>query len=539
MIRKFKFLTYILLFLALLPNQLFSQHLTEDIFKFSRALGYISSYYVDSVNSEKLVEDAIIDILKELDPHSVYIPADEVKEMNEPLEGNFEGIGIQFNILEDTIYVISPISGGPSEKVGIRAGDRIVEIDGENVAGVNISTTGVRDRLLGEKGTKVNVGIKRKGVNDILHFTIIRDKIPIYSVDAAYLIDSEIAYIKINRFAMTTIEEFKEKMNKLKEQGANSIILDLRGNGGGYLDKAIELADQFLEQDRLIVYTKGLKVPKMENFSTSSGIFKKGKVVVLIDEGSASASEIVSGAIQDWDRGIIIGRRSFGKGLVQKPMYLPDGSMIRLTVARYYTPTGRLIQKPYESGAEEYAKELLNRYEHGEFVSKDSIDFPDSLKYYTLKNQRIVYGGGGIMPDIFVPLDTTSVTDYYSKMVRQGVLNSFVLEYIDNNRKKLKSNYTNFESFKNEFEVDEEILNDLREYGEENKIDITDKEYEDSRKNFSLIVKGLIARDLWDMSEYFQIVNTRDEGFKKAIEVIKEWDKYQKQVLNTPQTSTF
>jgi len=532
--KKHIYYIYITLFLIVLPFQLFSQYLTEDIFKFSRALGYISSYYVDSVNSEKIVEDAIVDILKDLDPHSVYIPADEVKEMNEPLEGNFEGIGIQFNILEDTIYVISPISGGPSEKVGIRAGDRIVEIDGENVAGVDISTTGVRDRLLGEKGTKVNVGVKRKNVSEILYFTIIRDKIPIYSVDAAYLVDQEIAYIKINRFAMTTVDEFKEKITALKKQGANSIILDLRGNGGGYLDKAIELADQFLEKDKLIVYTKGLKVPRMENFSTSNGIFKDGKVVILIDEGSASASEIVSGAIQDWDRGIIIGRRSFGKGLVQKPMYLPDGSMIRLTVARYYTPTGRLIQKPYESGSEEYAKELLNRFEHGEFVNKDSINLPDSLKYYTLQNKRLVYGGGGIMPDIFVPLDTTSVTDYYSKMVRQGLLNSFVLEYIDNNRKKLKSNYNDFQSFNSKFEVDEKILKEIREYGKKNKVEVTDEEYENSKENFRLIVKGLIARDLWDMSEYFQIVNTRDKGFNKAIEVIKEWDKYQKQVLTLP-----
>ncbi|HKL09384.1 MAG TPA: S41 family peptidase [Bacteroidales bacterium] len=534
MMKNFKKLIYITLFLFVLPAQLLSQGLPEDIFKFSRALGYISSLYVDSVDTEELVENAIVNVLKELDPHSVYIPADEVKEMNEPLEGNFEGIGIQFNILEDTIYVISPISGGPSEKVGIRAGDRIVEIDGENVAGVKISTTGVRDRLLGEKGTKVKVGIKRKGVREILYFTIVRDKIPIYSVDAAYLVEDEIAYIKINRFAMTTVDEFKEKITSLKEKGANSIILDLRGNGGGYLDKAIELADQFLEEDKLIVYTKGLKVPKMENYSTENGIFKDGKVVILIDEGSASASEIVAGAIQDWDKGIIVGRRSFGKGLVQKPIYLPDGSMIRLTVARYYTPTGRLIQKPYESGTEEYAKELLTRYEHGEFVNQDSIDFPDSLKYFTLNKKRVVYGGGGIMPDFFVSLDTTSVTDYYSRMVRQGVLNSFVLEYIDNNRKKLKSSYTDFESFKNEFEVGEKILKELRAYGEKNKIDITGEEYEKSKENFSLIIKGLIARDLWDMSEYYQIVNTRNNGFNKAVEIIKDWNNSQKQLLNLP-----
>ncbi|PLX13165.1 MAG: peptidase S41 [Marinilabiliales bacterium] len=530
---KSKFNRYILiLLLFLFPARLFSKYLTEDIFKFSRALGYISSYYVDSVDSKQLVEDALINILKDLDPHSVYIPADEVKEMNEPLEGNFEGIGIQFNILSDTIYVISPISGGPSEKVGIRAGDRIVEIDGENVAVIKITTKGVRDRLLGEKGTKVNVGVKRKGVDEIIYFTIIRDKIPIYSVDAAYLVDDEIAYIKINRFAMTTVDEFLEKTKVLKEQGAKSIILDLRGNGGGYLDKAIDLADQFLENGQMIVYTKGLQSPRSESRATGTGVCKNEKVLILIDEGSASASEIVSGAIQDWDRGIIVGRRSFGKGLVQKPMFLPDGSMMRLTVARYYTPTGRLIQKPYEDGKEEYEKELYNRYQHGEFLNKDSINLPDSLKYKTLNNKRIVYGGGGIMPDVFVPLDTTSVTDLYSKVIRQGVLNSFVLKYIDENRRKLKSNYPNFEVYNSKFVVTDKILKELWEYSKENKIESNDEEFENSKNDFRIIVKALIARDLWDMSEYFQIVNIRDKGYNKALEIIRNWDYYHEQVLN-------
>ena len=531
---KLKFSRYIIvLLLFILPVKLFSQYFTEDIFKFSRAFGYISSYYVDSVDSKQMVEDAIIDILKDLDPHSVYIPEDEVKAMNEPLEGNFEGIGIQFNILNDTLYIISPISGGPSEKVGLRAGDRIIEIDEENVAIIEITTKGVRDRLLGEKGTKVNIGIKRKGVNETLYFTVIRDKIPIYSVDAAYLIDNDIAYIKINRFAMTTLNEFIEKVNLLKEQGAKSIIMDLRGNGGGYLDKAIDLADQFLEKGQLIVYTNGLKSPKSESKATGNGQCKEGNVLILIDEGSASASEIVSGAIQDWDRGIIVGRRSFGKGLVQKPMFLPDGSMIRLTVARYYTPTGRLIQKPYEDGKDEYEKELYNRYEHGEFLNKDSINLPDSLKYQTLKNNRTVYGGGGIMPDIFVPLDTTTVTGFYSKILRQGVLNSFVLEYIDKNRKELKSSYPNFNTYNDSFEVTENIFNELLEYGKENDIETTTEEFDKSKEDFSLIIKALIARDLWDMSEYYQIVNVRDKGFNKATDIMRNWDYYKKQVLNT------
>jgi carboxyl-terminal processing protease len=531
---KLKLSKYIIIFLFLLvPAKLFSQYLTEDIFKFSRALGYISTYYVDSVDSKQLVENAIINILKELDPHSVYIPADEVQEMNDPLEGNFEGIGIQFNVLNDTIYVISPISGGPSEKVGIRAGDRIVEVDQENVAGVEITTKGVRDRLLGQKGTKVHVGVKRKGVNEILYFTIIRDKIPIYSVDAAYLIDNEIAYIKINRFSMTTLDEFIEKMDLLKKQGAKSVIMDLRGNGGGFLDKAIELADLFLEKDQLIVYTQGLQSSRTDNKATGNGKYKNDKILILIDEGSASASEIVAGAIQDWDRGIVVGRRSFGKGLVQRPMFLPDNSMIRLTVARYYTPTGRLIQKPYDNGKEEYEKELYNRYEHGEFLNKDSINLPDSLKYITLKNNRTVYGGGGIMPDIFVPLDTTSVTGFYSKMIRTGVLNSFILEYIDKNRNKLKSTYKEFSAYNERFEVSDKILTDLLSYGKDNDIETTDEEFEKSKDDFKMIVKALIARDLWDMSEYFQIVNVRDKGFNRAVEIMHNWDQYQKQVLNT------
>lgn len=529
--KKYKVSIVIIILLFVFPFNSKSQHLTEDIFKFSRALGYISSYYVDSVDSEKLIEDAIVKILKDLDPHSTYIPADEVKEMNEPLQGNFEGIGIQFNILDDTLYVISPISGGPSEKVGIIAGDRIVEIDEENVAGVGLTTKGVRDRLLGQKGTKVKVVVKRKNVDELLNFTITRDKIPIFSVDAGYMVNDNIAYIKINRFALTTVDEFNDKMNILKKQGAKSIILDLRNNAGGYLDKAIELSNEFLDAGQLIVYTQGLKSPKRQSLATGSGKHKNEKILVLIDEGSASASEIVSGAIQDWDRGLIAGRRSFGKGLVQKPMFLPDGSMIRLTIARYYTPTGRLIQKPYDEGSEEYAKDLLNRYEHGEFLNEDSISLPDSLKYYTLKNKRVVYGGGGIMPDIFIPLDTTKVTKFYGDVIRQGVLNSFVLDYIDNNRKKLEKNYPNFEVYNKEFTVTEKIMNDLIEHSKSNKIEASEDEMEKSKKNLRLLVKALIARDLWDMSEYYQIVNTRDKGFKKAVEIMQNWDEYNNQVL--------
>lgn len=521
----------ILLIIISTPVKLFSQYITEDIFKFSRAMGYISNFYVDTINGSKLVETAIVNVLKELDPHSVYIPEKEVKEMNQPLEGNFEGIGIQFNLLKDTIFIISPISGGPSEKVGLKAGDRIIKINDEEVAGKGISTTGVRDRLMGDKGTKVNVTIKRKGIADLLTFTIIRDKIPIYSVDAAYLVDKNIAYIKINRFALTTVDEFVEKMKTLKEKGATSLILDLRDNGGGFLDKAIELADHFLDDKKLIVYTEGMRSPKTESFATQEGVFQQGNLIIMMDEGSASASEIVAGAVQDWDRGIIIGRRSFGKGLVQKPFFLPDGSMIRLTVARYHTPTGRVIQKPYSEGVDKYEEELMKRYKQGELLNQDSITFPDSLKYNTLVKKRIVYGGGGIMPDIFVPLDTTSVTPYYSKILRQGVLNSFILEYVDKNRKYLKSTYPDFKKFNEKFEVNDSILNDLIKYGQDSKIEATTEEIEKSKTDFALVIKALIARDLWEMSEYYQIINVRDKGFNQAVDVAKNWNKYYSEVL--------
>lgn len=507
------------------------QLFNEDLYKFGRALDYVSSYYVDSVDRTGLVEHALVQMLKELDPHSVYISKDEVKEMNEPLEGNFEGIGIQFNLLEDTLYVISPVAGGPSEEVGIRAGDRIITIDGENVAGVGLSTTGVRDRLLGEKGTKVKVEVKRKGVEKLLSFTITRDKIPIYSLDASYLVEDEIGYIKLNRFAKTTNEEFEEAIKDLKKKGAQSLVLDLRGNGGGYLNQAIALADEFFEEDRLIVYTEGRQVEKTEEFSSSEGLCKDGHLVVLIDEGSASASEIVAGAIQDWDRGIVVGRRSFGKGLVQRQIPLPDGAMIRLTVARYHTPTGRVIQKPYDEGTDAYAQDLINRFEQGEMMHRDSIQFPDSLRYKTLVQGREVYGGGGIMPDVFVPLDTTTYTAFSSRMLREGLVNRFVLNYIDGHRAELKKKYPAFDEFKEDFQVSQEMFQAFRDFGKENDVDIEDEQGQKSFEELGLLMKALIARDLWDMSQYYQVVHVRDKGLKQAIEILRNWDKYHAQVL--------
>ena len=393
-------------------NPAYSQRIDENSLKFYSVLRLINTFYVDTVNETKLVENAINSMLKELDPHSVFIPKKDVQAANENLQGNFEGIGVQFNILHDTLVVIAPLSGGPSEKLGILAGDRILQIDDENIAGIGLTNEGVYKRLKGPKGTKVVVSIKRKGMLELLDFDIIRDKIPIYSRDAAYMVDEKIGYIKLNRFAITTRTEFAEAVDMLREEGMEDLILDLRGNVGGYLNIAIEIADDFFEKGKMLVYTKGEKSPKQENYSTSKGKFKEGKLLTLIDEGSASASEIVAGAIQDWDRGVIVGRRSFGKGLVQAQYQINDGSVIRLTTARYYTPTGRLIQKPYDNGTNEYRMDILSRINRGELAHADSIQFPDSLKFLTLNNKRTVYGGGGIMPDYFVPVDTSYYSDY-------------------------------------------------------------------------------------------------------------------------------
>lgn len=504
-----------------------AQVFNEQVYKFSTALGSISTFYVDSVNQDELVEQAIEEMLKKLDPHSVYIDKDEVKAMNEPLQGNFEGIGVQFNLLNDTIFIISPISGGPSEEVGIRAGDRIVRIDSEVVAGTGITNTEVRNKLMGEKGTRVTVTIKRRNEPSLLDFTITRDKIPIYSLDASYMVDDETGYIRLNRFAFTTVKEFEQALNELKKKDMKNLILDLRDNGGGYLQESITLSDHFLEKDKMIVYTEGLNISKVDYTSTSRGEFKDGRLVVLLNEGSASASEIVAGAIQDWDRGLIVGRRSFGKGLVQRPVNLPDGSMIRLTVARYYTPTGRLIQRPYEEGVDEYSMDAMRRYNSGEFFSGDSVHFDDSLKYFTKIKNRPVYGGGGIMPDVFVPYDTTAVTGYYRDLVRNGIFNLFVLNYVDNNREQLKEKYPDFGNFRNNFSVDESLMSEFTSFGEKEGVEVNEKELDTSFSTIAIQMKALIARDLWDTSEYFEIINARDDAFLKAIEVINDRRHYQ------------
>ncbi len=516
------FLIYIVVAQSINAQQLF----TEQTLKFSRVMAFVEAFYVDSTNQEFLIEKAITEVLKNLDPHSTYINSEDVKEMNEGLEGNFEGIGIQFNLLFDSIIVIAPIPGGPSEKAGIHAGDRIVMIENENVAGVGITTNGVRKRLLGDKGTRVNIGIYRRGIKEILDYTIVRDKIPVHSLDAAYMVADNIGFVKLNRFSATSEKEFYEAIGKLQGKNMEHLIIDLRGNTGGYLEAAIRLTDQFFESEKLIVYLEGLKTPRRDFKSRKGGVLTDARIVVLVDEGSASASEILSGALQDWDRGVIMGRRTFGKGLVQNGFNLNDGSMIRLTIARYYTPTGRLIQRPYDNGIEKYMTDFYSRYTNGEMLTADSISFPDSLKYATIINGRTVYGGGGIMPDIFVPADTTWYSDYYRDLIRKNVIVEYTLDYIDNNRKKLGNRYPDFESFNSEFSFTPGEIADFIDNGKSLGVEYNDAQFCVSKKQLLLILKGLIARDLWEMSEYYQVIYRNDILVKEAVDLISSPSKY-------------
>lgn len=477
--------------------------------------------YVDTINEKRLTEDAIRAVLKDLDPHSVYIPAEDLKDANEMLVGNFEGVGIQFNILEDTIFVNNTIPGGPSEKVGILAGDRIVKIDTAVVAGIKIKNSDVLKKLRGTKGTKVDVHIVRRGEPDLLDFTITRDKIPLFSLDASYMAAPGIGYIKISRFADSTVDEFKEALTKLKAQGLTSLILDLTSNGGGYLNRAIELSDEFLGDQKKIVYTKGSHAPTQESYATPAGGWEKGKLVVMIDEFSASASEIVTGAVQDWDRALVVGRRSFGKGLVQKPLSFRDGSAIRLTIARYYTPSGRCIQKSYEKGEEDYDSDYYKRVKNGELYSADSIHFNDSLKYFT-NNKRTVYGGGGIMPDVFVPADTMPVTSYSSSLQRKGITNEFTLSYVDRNRKKLLAANPDIDSFKKNFITDEAFLNEFFAFAEKKELKKDEEAWKRSSVLIQTILKSIIARDLYGTGAFYQVYNdVMNDTYKKAIECIQ------------------
>lgn len=502
--------------------------------KLNTALANIVELYVDTVNADKLVEDGIRGMLEKLDPHSTYSTPKETKAFLEPLEGSFEGIGVQFNMSEDTLLVIQTVAGGPSEKIGIVAGDRIVAVADTAIAGVKMSREEIMRRLRGPKGTIAALKVVRRGIADTLRFDVVRDKIPLHTIDATYMLRPGVGYIRVGSFGATTYRELLESMEKLERQGMKDLVLDLQGNGGGYLQAAAQIAGEFLHQGDLIVYTEGRSVLRQDYNARANGSFLKGRVVVLVDEYTASAAEIVTGAIQDQDRGIVVGRRTFGKGLVQRPIELPDGSMIRLTIAHYYTPSGRCIQKPYEKGnSKSYSMDVVNRLKAGELTSQDSIHFPDSLKFETLREHRIVYGGGGIMPDYFVPLDTTRYTRYHRELAAKSVIIQQNLKYVDNHRGELRAAYgldgdnaeasrRGFLRFQESFEVPQELVDAVKADGESKDINPrTDEEYNTTLPELRLQLKALIARDLWDMDEYYTIINEGSPMVRKALELLE------------------
>ncbi|MDD2584858.1 MAG: S41 family peptidase [Bacteroidales bacterium] len=514
--------------ITLIPSLVYSQQnikgedLNKHITKYGQVLFYLNNYYLDTLNNSDITEEAIKSLISTLDPHSSYISAKDVKAMNEPLEGNFDGVGIEFAIIRDTLTVASPISGGPSERVGIRAGDKIVEIDGDTVASINLTNDMVFKYLRGPKGTHVKLNIVRRGVDEVLEFNVVRDKIPINSVDAVYEAAPGVVYVKLSRFAANSTHEIITSILDLDIGAIDGFILDLRGNSGGYLGTAIEISNFFLNAGQTIVYTEGMRVPKMAEKAKGTGFYKKGALAVLVDEHSASASEIVAGAIQDWDRGTIIGRKTFGKGLVQQMLPLNDGAQLRLTVARYHTPSGRVIQSPYKEGASNsYYKAIIDRYERGESFNRDSIHFPDSLKYKTLIKGRTVYGGGGIMPDIFIPADTTSYTKYYSQLIRKGIVLDFMNDFSDKNRKQLEAKYSSFNSFEANFEIDSSMKESLITFAKSRGLEPNIQEYNKSASEIETYMKALAARSLFGTTAYFRIVNRgNDKEFKRALEVV-------------------
>lgn len=495
----------------------------DQIRKLQYAQLAITNLYVDSVDQKKLVEDAINGMLEKLDPHSSYSDAEQTRKLNEPLEGNFEGIGVQFNMLADTLVVIQPTPKGPSERAGIVAGDRIINVDGEAIAGVRMERDSIMRRLRGPKGTKVVLGVVRHGVKDMMTFKLTRDKIPVNTLDAAYMIAPGIGYIHLERFGATSGKEVHDAIRRLRDEGMRDLIFDLEMNGGGYLGAAVEVASEFLKAGNLVVYTEGRTAPRQVLEASGGGLFGQGRLIVLVDEYTASAAEIVSGAVQDYDRGLIVGRRTFGKGLVQRPVDLPDGSMIRLTVSHYYTPSGRCIQKPYVKGEkEEYGKDLLNRFDHGELTSVDSIHLDSTKVYKTLVKGRTVYGGGGIMPDIFVPLDTTAYTPYYRALSRNNLINEASLRYVDEHRKELKRRYKNFTQYVERYEVPAELLENIIAKAKEKKIEPKDEaEREKTMPDLRFMLKALIAYNVWDRNEYFRIINTRSDIVKRALEELQ------------------
>ena len=488
----------------------------------------IERFYVDTVNANKMVEDAIVAMLKTLDPHSTYSDPDETKELTTPLEGNFSGIGVQFNMLSDTLFVIQTTAGGPSEKVGILPGDRIVQAGDSVIAGRKLPNSRIIKILRGPKGSEVTLKVLRKGSAEPILFNVTRDDIPIYSVDAAYMATPTTGYIRISRFAEATDKEFAQAVEKLKKEGMTDLIVDLEDNTGGYLQAAHNLASHFLDKGDLVVYTESPKIPGAEFRVDKRGDLRDGKVVVMVNQYSASASEILAGALQDNDRGLIVGSRTFGKGLVQRPFPFPDGSMIRLTTAKYHTPSGRCIQKPYTSGDDEnYRKDILHRYEAGEFSSADSIHMPDSLRFETLKNHRPVYGGGGIMPDVFVPIDTTAFTTYYRDLVAKGIINKYAITYVDRNRKTLNRDYPTEAKFVKDFAVGDSMLQEIVAMGDRDSVKYNQEMFDRSKAMMATIVKGIIGRDLFEQSTYFKIVNPAlSPTYRAALDLVADENRY-------------
>ena len=503
------------------PMQPQATTIDAELQKLLVAEGAISALYVEDVDEKKIVEQAIKGMLEELDPHSTYLTPEENDKSNETLMGSFEGIGVQFNMVEDTLFIVQPIPDGPSEKVGIMAGDRIVTVNDTAIAGVKMSQESIMKRLRGPKGTKVDLGINRRGVDEVIHFIVVRDKIPVNTVDAGYMIRPGVGYIKVSSFGATTVDEFEAKLAELRGKGAQSLILDLQGNGGGLLMAAVGMANEFLGRDQMVVYTEGRRSPRSGYMADGRGRFRDGKLVVLIDEYSASASEIVSGAVQDWDRATIVGRRSFGKGLVQRPIEFHDGSLIRLTVAKYYTPVGRCIQKPYGKDVD-YGDDILERLHHGELTNRDSIHFPDSLMYSTKIKHRTVYGGGGIMPDIFVPLDTTRTNQYYRKVTAKNVVLNTSMQYTERNRRQIQRRYRTFEDFNRGYEVGPDVLKLFQDKAQAAKVEFDEAQYQESLPIFKTQLKATIARLIWGMNAYYQVIQDLDETIQRAVEYLEK-----------------
>lgn len=497
--------------------------LLNSLYKFRQVLTYIDNDYVDKVKTEDLVEKAISDLLVDLDPHSVYITGKELEITRSQLIGEYGGIGIEFNIFKDTLHVVSPFSGGPSDKAGLRSGDQIVKVNGENIAGINLKNSDVFERLRGEKGSKVSVSIKRKNTKELLEFNIVRDLIPQYAVDVSYMVDDEIGYIKVNKFSATTFDEFKVHLTGLKENGMKKLILDLTGNPGGYLDKAVKMADEMLAGDPMIVYTKGKGERSNSEYRAGrTGIFEKQPIIVLVDEGSASASEIVAGALQDHDRALIVGRRSFGKGLVQMPFELSDGSELRLTISRYYTPSGRSIQKAYDGKSSEYDRDILDRYESGEMFHKDSLKVIDSLKY-TTTGGRTVYGGGGITPDFFVPVDTSMNSSYLNGLITSNTLREYTLLYSNREKKNLET--MGMQAYIDGFEISEKMLKEMINLGKSNDLKFNKEQFERSKPMIKNYLKAQIARSIWENQGFYPVLNETNEIFQKALKLFEEAEK--------------